>query len=345
MLGRRRTGDETYVRNLLRELAAASSGLRLAAVTRHPELLPPGVTRIELPARSQIARMAFALPRLARVVKPRLGHFQHVIPPRLRSPAVMTVHDLSFERFPELMGIRDRVLFQTFVPRSARRAARIFAVSEWTKADLIELYGLPPEKVVVTPNAVDPLFRPDAPRQVEDGAQDGRPYVLFVGAIQPRKDPITVLEAISRLDSELRLVIVGPDKRGGRDLRRLISDWGLEGRVEWLEYVDTARLADLYRAAACLAFPSLYEGFGLPVVEAMASGTPVVAARSGAVPEIAGDAAVLVEPRDAAALAAGIERALAERDRLVRLGLERARLFSWRETAVRTLAVYRELLE
>ena len=338
VLGRRRTGDESYVSALLGELAKLDHGLRLAAVTRHPELVPAGVEPVELDARSQILRMGIGLPRLLRRLGPRLAHFQHVVPLWCPSPAIVTIHDLSFERYPRLMNRRDRLVFRTMVPRSVRRAARVLAVSDWTKGDLVEHYGIPEQKIAVTPNGVDPLFRPDGARR------DGVPYALFVGTLQPRKDPLAAVEALALVDGDLRLVLVGPDKGSGAEARRIASKLGLNGRVEFAGHVEKQELAELYRGAACLVFPSRYEGFGLPVVEAMASGTPVVATAAGSIPEIAGDAAVLVDPGDPVALAGGIERALADRDRLVPAGLERARRYSWAETARRTLAVYRELL-
>ena len=145
-------------------------------------------------------------------------------------------------------------------------------------------------------------------------------------------------------NADLRLVVVGRDKGLGDEARRAASRLGLNDRVEFAGHVEKQELAQLYRGAVCLLFPSRYEGFGLPVVEAMASGTPVVAAASGSIPEVAGDAAVLVEPGDSVALAGGIERAIADHERLVQAGLERARRYTWAETARRTLAVYRELL-
>jgi glycosyltransferase involved in cell wall biosynthesis len=337
-LGRQRTGDESYVENLLRELGGDTGGLRIAAVTRHPDVVPAGIRPLTLPARSQIARMALWLPLLLRREGPSLTHFLYVIPPVWRGPALLTVHDLSFERQPELMTARDRVLFRSLVPGSARRAERILTGSEHTKRDLLEHYGLPEEKVVVTPYGVDPAFGPDGGKRSE-----GQPYVLLVGAIQPRKDPLTALEALARLDPELRLVFAGPEKQGGDDVRRTIARLGLERRVDLLGHVEKPRLAELYRGAACLVFPSRYEGFGLPVVEAMACGTPVVATRAGSIPEVAAGSAVLVEPGDPAALAEGVERALAERESLTAAGFERARQFSWTETARSTLALYEEL--
>ena len=338
VLGRERTGDETYVANLLAALPAVAGELRLAAVTRHPGLVPDGVEPIALPARTQIARMAVGLPRLLRRLRPRLTHFQYVVPPAFRGPAVVTVHDLSFERHPDLFTPRDRLLFRTLVPRSVRRAARVLTVSEWTKRDLVERYGIADSKIVVTPNGVDPAFAPEGP------SPNGSPYALFVGALQRRKDPACAVEALGQVDADLRLLVVGPDKGAGTDLRRIVAARGLGGRVELRGHVPKHELAALYRGAACLVFPSRYEGFGLPVLEAMASGTPVVATAAGALPEVAGDAAVLVEPGDPDALADGIRRALSDRERLVAAGLERARRFTWAEAARRTAAVYRELV-
>jgi glycosyltransferase involved in cell wall biosynthesis len=225
------------------------------------------------------------------------------------------------------MGRKDRLIFRTLVPRAVRRAARVLTVSERTKRDLVEHYGVPPERVVVTPNGVDPAFHPPS-----DTVSQGT-YVLAVGAIQRRKNQLAALEAASAVG--LPLVVVGPHKDPALadELRRRGAR--LEG------YVETERLAELYRGAACLVQASSFEGFGLPIVEAMASGTPVVAVREPALVEVAGDAGVVVDEPD---LADGIRRALAERERLVTAGLERARAFTWRAAAERTLGVYREIL-
>jgi glycosyltransferase involved in cell wall biosynthesis len=338
VLGRRRTGDETYAAALLRELEPIADEERLAAVTRRTDLVPDGIEPILLPARSQSIRMAVSFPRLLRRLRPALGHFNYVIPPAYHGRSVLTVHDLSFEHMPSVMSRRDRFMFRTFVPRSAKRADRVLAVSEQTRRDLVERYGIADAKIVVTPNGVDPIFTPDG------AAPERPPYALFVGGIQPRKDPLAAIEALALLNGDLDLVLVGAEKRGGPEVRDALRRLDLEQRVELTGHVEHEELARLYRGAACLVFPSRYEGFGLPVLEAMASGTPVVAAETGALPEVAGDAAILVEPGNPAAIAEGIRRALAERDRLVRAGLERARSFSWAETARRTLAVYRELV-
>jgi glycosyltransferase involved in cell wall biosynthesis len=324
VLGRRRTGDETYVERLLHELSAQTDGFRLAAVTRRPELLPPGIEPLVLDARNQELRMLVSLPRLLRRVRPALAHFVHAIPPRCPCPAVLTVQDLSFEREPGLMGLRDRLTFKLVVRRSVKRAARLVAISERTKRDLVELYGVDPGRIVVTPLGVDAVFAPGGERD---------DFLLFVGAIQERKDPRAA--ALAAREVGRRLVMVGPtkDEALAEELRGLGAE--LRG------YVPKDELARLYREAACLVFPSRYEGFGLPVLEAMASGTPVVAAPDEAVREVADGAAVYAEP---GGLAAAVQEALARPDELGRAGIERARRFSWVETARRTAEVYREVL-
>ena len=334
VLGRQRTGDETYVRNLLRELSplAEDAGIRLAATTRRPDLVPAGIRAVELRARTQELRMALSLPRALRRLDASLCHTQYALPLRPPCPCVVTVHDVSFAREPGLMGRKDRLVFRTMVPRAVRRAARILAVSERTKRDLVELYDTSPDRIVVTPNGVDPAFRP-ADEALSDSLLQS-PYVLAVGAVQARKNQLSALEAANAV--ELPLVVVGPEKDPAlaAELRRRGAR--LEG------YVETGRLVELYRGAACLVQASRFEGFGLPVLEAMACGTPVVAVREPALEEVAGDAAVFVED---GRLADGIRQALAERDRLVEAGLERARRFTWRGAAERTLAVYREILK
>ena len=337
VLGRRRTGDEAYVENLLRELARLELPFRLAAVTRHPERVPAGVEALELPARSQFVRMAFGMPRLLRRAGAQLGHFLHVLPTMPPPATVVTVQDLSFEH-SGLMRRSDRVIFMALVPSSARRASYVLVGSEFTRRDVIEKYRVPEERVVVTPYAADPEFRPDGEKAA------GPPYVLFVGALEARKDPLTAVAAVTQLDTTLRLVLVGPDRGLEQEIRKSAGRLGVAQRVELRGHVSKAELAALYRGAACLVFPSRYEGFGLPALEAMASGTPVVASTAGSLPEVVGDAGVLVEPGQPEALAAGVERALAERETLVAAGIARAGQFTWEETARRTLTVYEELL-
>ena len=354
VLGRQRTGDETYALNLLRELGplASDASIRVVATTRRPDLVPDGIEPVELAAGLQELRMAWSLPRMLRRLGADLVHTQYAAPLRCPCPFVVTVHDVSFEREPGLMNRKDRIVFRRVVPRAVRNAARVLTVSERTMADIVELYGVPAQRIVVTPNGVDPAFGPlvagaaspsDNLSQsaVISGYEAGTPsdkllqgsYVLSVGAIERRKNQLAAVEAARSVG--LPLVVVGPAKDSELAEELRARGARLEG------YVATERLAELYRGAACLVQSSRYEGFGLPVLEAMASGTPVVAVPDPALREVAGDAAVFVEEAE---LVAGIRRALAERDRFVAAGLERARDFSWRVAAERTLAVYREIL-
>ena len=322
VLGRNRTGDETYVRELLRALPEVAGDLRFAALTRDPALLPDGIEPVVVRARTQELRMAVGVPRLLARLRPRLAHFVHALPLRCPVPAVLTVQDLSWERDPSVFGWWDLVTFKVFVRRSVKRAGHVFAISERTKRDLVELYRTPPAKITVTPLAPDPEFKPA-------DAHDS--FLLFVSAVEPRKQPLAAIDAANAVGR--KLVVVGPPKDPElvAELRRRGAD--VRG------YVPKDELVRLYQSAAALLFPSRYEGFGLPVVEAMACGTPVVAAPEPALQEVAGEAAVFAED-----LADGVRRALAEREQLAAAGLERAKAFSWRETARLTADVYRRIL-
>jgi glycosyltransferase involved in cell wall biosynthesis len=321
-LGRHRTGDETYVEQLLRVLPSVADDLRFAAITRNPQLVPRGVEPLHLPADSQELRMAWAVPRLLRRVRPSLAHFLHALPLACPCPAVVTVQDLSWERDPRVMPARMRWTFKLVVRRAARRAQRVLTISERTKRDLVALYGIPEAKIVVTHLGVDPDF-------VEGDGHDS--YLLFVGAIEPRKQPLRAADAARALG--LRLVVAGPTKDAA--LAAELAQRGAELRG----YVPKDELVRLYQRAACLVLPSRYEGFGLPMLEAMACGTPVAAANDEAMREVAGDAAVFGED-----VVESVRRALAEREHLSRAGLARAQAFSWEETARRTAEVYRQVI-
>ncbi len=241
-------------------------------------------------------------------------------PLRPRTPTVVTVHDLAVLRHPEAFPRWTRTYVPRVVPSVLRASTRVIAVSELTAREIETLVQIPREKIRVVPNAVDhSVFTPDGPRAEGD-------YVLAVGTLEPRKNLARTIAATARLGIELR--IAGPPGWGG------IERHG--DHVRWLGYVDDGELAALYRGARCVAYPSLYEGFGIPVLEAMACGAPVVTSRGGACEEIAGGAATLVDPLDVASIAAGIEAAVPGR------GVERARQFTWDETARQTRTTYEE---
>jgi glycosyltransferase involved in cell wall biosynthesis len=237
-------------------------------------------------------------------------------------PLVVTVHDLAVLRHPEVFNLWTRHYSRACVPRVARAASRVIAVSEFTKREVVDVLGVAPEKVTVVPNGVAEVFTPEGPAAEGD-------FVLTVGTLEPRKNLARVDEAARLARAELRVV-------GARG-------WGGVETSGWLGRVSDEELARLYRGAKCVVYASLYEGFGLPVAEAMACGTPVVTSAGGATEETAGGAAVLVDPFDPSAIAAGIAEAAARRDELRGLGLERVRGLTWEAAAAATAQVYREV--
>ncbi len=262
------------------------------------------------------------LPRMAERKGVDVLHCPTFRGPLSPMPLVVTVHDLAVLRHPETFNPWTRLYSRLCVPRVVRAASRIIAVSELTKRELVELLGTPPDKVTVIPNGVAEVFSMDGPAAEGD-------YVLAVGTLEPRKNLERVQEAARLSGAELR--VVGAQGWGGVQI------------AGWLGRVPDEELARLYRGAKCLVYASLYEGFGLPIAEAMACGTPVVTSRGGATEETAGGAAVLVDPYDPAAIAAGIAEAVGRHAELRRRGLERARAFSWDQAARATVDVYREV--
>jgi glycosyltransferase involved in cell wall biosynthesis len=302
-------GTARYLRNLL----GALDGVELRRFSF------PGTSRPAKVARD-VGWYLGVLPRRAARERVDVLHCPgHRGPLRSKVPVVLTVHDLAVLRHPEAFNRWTRTYSRVLLPRVARAATRVIAVSEFTKTEAVELLGLDPGRVDVVPHGVAPPFQPHGPAA-------GGEYALAVGTLEPRKNLARAVLAAERARVELR--VVGA------------YGWG-DVEVESLGFVDDDELARLYRGASCLVYPSLYEGFGLPVLEAMACGTPVVTSDSGALAELAEGAAVLVDPLDVEAIAAGIEEARARRDELRAAGLERAERYTWEEAAGRTIEVYR----
>jgi glycosyltransferase involved in cell wall biosynthesis len=272
------------------------------------------------------------------------------LPPRGPWRLVTTVHDLIPLRYPALVPARHRWAVRCLLGGALRRAAAVIAVSEATRQEILARFRLAPARVVVVPEAAPVGFAPPDPATLADARRRyglRRPYVLFVGLLEPKKNLGVLLEAVARLhragdwgDTEL-LVVGAPG--WGPDPRTRVAELGLDGIVRFVGPAPDADLPALYGGALAFAFPSMWEGFGLPVLEAMAAGAPVVASNRGALPEVAGGAARLVEPQ-AAPLAEALGALVAdagERARLRAAGLARAATYSWARTARETLAVYR----
>lgn len=269
-------------------------------------------------------------------------------------PAIVTVHDLAFFRVPETFPRAQGFYLRAATRWSARRAAALVAVSAHTRRELIDVLGADPGRVHVVPNGADDTFRPLPPDDVQAWRRRaGLPerFFLTVGTLQPRKNIGTLLAAHARLRADdpttPDLVVAGAPGWGDDDPVRRVADLGLAGHVHFPGYLPPEDLPRLYNAATVFACPSRYEGFGLPVLEAMACGTPVVVSDASSLPEVAGAAGVLVGPDDTAGWAAALSALAADPDRRAALsaaGLARAARFTWRRAARETTAVYRHVL-
>jgi glycosyltransferase involved in cell wall biosynthesis len=277
-----------------------------------------------------------------------------VLPPvRPGTRTIVTIHDLSFVREPETVMPGMSPHLNKWVPHSVERADHVIAVSEATRHDLIELYQTPPEKISVLYHGVTPNFEPVIePGQLAAARQKyglgEQPFILSVGTIQPRKNYQRLIQALAKLDSAVALVIVGSKGWKYEDIFAEVARLDLAERVHFPGFVAEADLPALYSAATLFVYPSLYEGFGLPVLEAMACGTPVVASNQSALPEVVGEAGLLVNPRDVEAMAAAVSRLLDEPDLrqcLAEAGRARAAHFTWASMAVKLLDLYQKIVK
>lgn len=288
----------------------------------------------------------------------QLYHATEHLLPHLRRATVLTVHDLIFERYPKHHKLTNRLFLTVGMRLFVRRATQIIAVSQQTKQDLIELYQTPSEKIHVIYQGIDASFTPAIPAEIDrvrnsyaPRAVDGsvRPYLLMLGTLEPRKNHLTAMKAIARLKHAglpHALLIAGGEGWLFEPIRLQVQALGLENDVLFTGYVPSADLAPLYGGATCVLQPSLYEGFGFPVLEAMACGAPVVCSNTSSLPEAAGDAALLIDPLDDEALATAIQRVINEAglaDAMRAQGLIHATQFRWERCAAETVGLYREI--
>jgi glycosyltransferase involved in cell wall biosynthesis len=352
MLGHRETGNETYVRGLLSGLSSLD-GVTVAAAVSPDHRVDPDwtspITWLPLPTSSSARRLSGDLARLGQRWNADVLHATYIAPYRAPCPVVVSVHDVSFKRFPEYFSWRDRVLFSTLLPSSLRRAAAILTLSSHSRDELQHFYPRLRTPIHVVPAAPSQTFRPldaDTANAVLARHDLRRPFLLAVGSVQPRKNLTRLVEAfanVRRSHAHIHLVIVGPSGFRASALRETIGRHGLADAVRLLGYVSEDDLVALYNAAVALVYPSVYEGFGLPVVEAMACGRPVIAANTSSLPEVAGNAALLVDPFDVSALGSAMRRLLTDSrtaDDLGTRGLARVAQFTWQRTASTALAAF-----
>lgn len=344
------SGVERYVRGLisgLRECGAPEDFVVFTDAEDLPE--SPRWRRVPLPPMGRLRRLAWDHRALAHAARDERLDVLHCpksgVPARLPCPAVVTIHDLLFLREPARYGWLWRQYWSRTVARAVERAAVVLCDSEATRRDVERFFPATAAKARVVPPGVD-ASRFAGEDGLPDGLEPGRPYFFFVGNLTRRKNIPVLLEAHARLDgrSDAALVLAGAPDFGAGELIHAIHAAGEKRLVRWLGPVDDRQLAALYRHALALVYPSEFEGFGLPLLEAMASGCPVVSSTGGALPEAAGDAALLVPPNDAAALADAMLRVAGDpalREDLVRRGRVRAGELTWRRTAERVLAAYR----
>jgi glycosyltransferase involved in cell wall biosynthesis len=366
-------GVRRYVRELYARLPAIAPDIDFVAVDPPSRLqLPAGTTAgaaaTGLP--TNLARAAVTLPAAVRRSRLDLFHAPaYTAPLRGYTPVVLTIHDVSYARRPEFYAHRSGRLRQWFYRRSAMLAARIITDSEFSRGEIVAAYRIPASRIALVPLGVDSRFQPRSSQPTALGPDAGAmesadrcagrrvrpPYALHVGDLHPRRDAASALRAIIRVRSRatvpaasrLQFVCAGQDGGTAADLRAQCASSGDSNALVLLGPVPEEELVALYQDAVALVYPSRYEGFGLPVLEAMACGVPVVAARAGAIPEVLGDAGVLVPCGDSDAIADAIELMLADHDRRSDLrarGIARAASFSWDRTAQETLNVYRECL-
>ena len=361
-IGTRLGGNESYATNLIEALARIDSVNHYTlyvttaeAVERYHQRWSNFFVRSTRP-HTPLIRIPLTLSAELRKNPVDVLHVQFTAPPFCPCPVVVSVHDLSFEHLPHTFHRRSRTQLRLTVRHSVRRAARVLTLSEHTRNDLIETYGIDRPNVEVIPIAASPKFKPIADdkelRRVRHNYRIDSDYILSVGSIQPRKNLVRLVRAYSLLRTRLgagklpKLVFVGKRAWLYDETLRALDDAALGDSVILTGYVPESDLPALYSGATCFVYPSIFEGFGLPPLEAMQCGAPVVIGNQTSLPEVVGDAALAVDPFDVEAIARAIEELLnkpALRDELRVKGLARAKMFDWQETARRTLGVYEQV--
>jgi glycosyltransferase involved in cell wall biosynthesis len=361
-------GIGTYIRNVVRTLARLDREsqyflIGLPAKVDECRPLPPNFHAVPLPDRESTLKGSFEFRAVVRRLHCDVVHIPHLfwIPRGLSCPYVVTVHDL----LDHMYGARDRSslrrsLHLQLTRRALRKAARVLAVSQFTKSEIARTFAVPDDRIEVVYNAIDERFLHGHASQADrdliaERYQVNYPFLLYAGAIRPHKNVVRTIEAFSALKTELekeqqlpdlKLIIIGDDLSGHPGLRRTVVRSGVQNDVRFLGFVPIEVLRIFYDVAKIFVFPSLYEGFGLPPLEAMAHGTPVVTSNTSSLPEVAGNAALLVNPENVFEIQRALQRALLDpvlRTRMKQRGYEQAQRFSWTSSVSRILEIYREV--
>ena len=355
----RSAGISVYLSNLLRQLAHVNDGLRYHVLLGDGRL-PEGAeglpaSRSAVHTRRPLVRVLWeqsVLPVVLRRLHADLLHAPAFVGPLLAPcPQVITVHDLSFLRFPEFFRRGNRLYLSVMTRLTCRRAAAVIAVSDFTAGEVTTLLGVPAERVHTIYHGVDPRFRPLPPQDVARfRAEMGLPerFVLFLGTLEPRKNLLRLVRAFAQLrEPDLHLVLAGGRGWFYEEIFAEVERLALTERVHFPGYVTAEALASWYNAAHAFAYVSTYEGFGIPVLEALACGVPTLTASTTSLPEAAGEGALTVPPDDEPAIVEGLRRLLSDealRAALRGRGLAHAARFSWNETARQTIELYRQIL-
>ena len=361
-------GIGTYIRNVVRTLARLDREgkyflIGLPAKVAECSPLPPNFHAVPLADADNTFRGSLEFRAIVRRLRCDVVHIPHLfwIPRGLPCPYIVTVHDLLEHMYGAHDGstLRRSLHFQ-LTRRALGKAARVLAVSQFTKSEIEKLFAIPGERIEVLYNAIDERFlrghaSPSDRDLIAQRYLVNYPFLLYAGAIRPHKNVVRIIEAFSALKTELekehqmpdlKLIIIGDDLSSHPDLRRTVIRSGVQNDVRFLGFVPIEVLRIFYDVAKVFVFPSLYEGFGLPPLEAMAHGTPVVTSNTSSLPEVAGNAAVLVNPENIFEIRRALQKALLDsalRERMKERGYEQAQRFSWTTSVARILEVYREV--
>ena len=348
-------GSRTYVLELFSEVIRISPDIRFFLFLEKTEKLQsmapafalPNVEIIHMPRANPFKRLCWQLPLLQRKYRLDILHNQYILPIPSFSDGIVSIHDILFESYPQYFTALFKIRSAALIRLSAWRARHIFTISEFSKNEIMSRYGIRREKISIIYCGVDRarFFAGSAGRDiVESRGLASKGYLLSVGRLEPRKNHVTLLRAFAQMRATtLPLVLVGQPHFGFDDVYRVIGDLGLEGRVHIFSDVTDDELPAFYRHATLFVYPTWAEGFGMPLLEAMASGVPVISSDSTSVPEVVGDAAVLINPGDIDALAKAMDQLLSDQDiyrDLQARGLKQAMVFQWATAAETVRAVY-----